>query len=377
MFPLSAKQWGFTLSAPLDVLLLRPHRIAAAQLRSQRVAERLVQDGLDVMRDIRTAYVDLAQAENEQHLAKEGSALRDEIARIAEGRLDAGAIAELDVSAMRLDALFGKDEVIQAGRKADLAREELRFQLGAQLTDVEIAIAQLTDVPPMEFDVEELVAEALASRPDLRAVQMGVEAAMRAAQLTRFNYLNVWAVLPDINSDGDKGFEAGPGLKFNLPIFNQNQAAKALAAATVEKQMRQYVKLRDSVVLEVRRAYTQLDSARREQQIWREQVLPQAEVAARAEQMALEEDGVSLLLVLETTRQLLNARSRELQASADIHRAVAELERSVGRRLLDAAHQDDVGELDLVGWGESSHHGPRDVQARHAERDGNFVEEMP
>jgi cobalt-zinc-cadmium efflux system outer membrane protein len=52
---------------------------------------------------------------------------------------------------------------------------------------------------------------------------------------------------------------------------------------------------------------------------------------------ALEEDGTSLLLVLETTRQLLAAQQRELEAAAEIQRAVAELERSVGRRVFEEA----------------------------------------
>ena len=47
--------------------------------------------------------------------------------------------------------------------------------------------------------------------------------------------------------------------------------------------------------------------------------------------------GVSLLLVLETTRQLRTARARELEAAAQVRRAVVELERSVGRRLFDVS----------------------------------------
>ena len=41
LFPIGPKQWEFALRAPLDVLWLRPIRVAAAQLESARVAERL------------------------------------------------------------------------------------------------------------------------------------------------------------------------------------------------------------------------------------------------------------------------------------------------------------------------------------------------
>ena len=112
MIPLGPKQWEFALQVPLDVLWLRPIRVAAAQLESQRVAERLVQDGLNVVRDIRVAYVDWQLAEQRAVLLKEGAALREEIATIAAGRLAAGEAAELDVSATRLDAMFGAADAV-------------------------------------------------------------------------------------------------------------------------------------------------------------------------------------------------------------------------------------------------------------------------
>ena len=85
--------------------------------------------------------------------------------------------------------------------------------------------------------------------------------------------------------------------------------------------------------MEVRQAFVQLDQARQEWRLWRDQIVPQATAAVEAAQDALKEDAVSLLLVLETTRQLMAARQSELDSEAQFRRAIAELERSVGRRL--------------------------------------------
>ena len=335
MFPVGVKQWEFALTLPLDVLVLRPHRVAAVQLESNRVAERLVQDGLDTIRDVRVAYADLVLADGLAQLAEQGSELRRQIAKIAEARLRAGAVAELDVSAVRLDALFGEEAVVRATRDAELTREQLRYVLGIELTDIEVEPAGMIEVPTTEFDVDELVSEALASRPDLRALNLALGAALERARLTRFDYLNIWGVLPDINSDGEKGFEAGPGLRFTVPILNQNQGATARASADVERIRRKCVKLQDQIGLEVRQAHTNLRRAKQDLHICREQIVPQAELAVTSARKALQEDVVPLLLVLETTRQQIAARQRELEAAAEVHRAIAELERSVGRRLID------------------------------------------
>ncbi|MBC8352299.1 MAG: TolC family protein [Planctomycetes bacterium] len=339
MFPISAKQWEFALLVPLDVLYLRPVRVSAAELESRRVAERLAQDGLNVVRDIRLAYIDWQLSIQRVQLAEQGAALRNEVARIAEARLAAGDVAELDVSAVRLDALVGTGEVSRTARDADLARERLRYILGIQLSDVSLISPSS---PPTrraayaeDLDLPSLVNEAVSSRPDLRAVELAVFAAEERSELARRNIWQVAGILPDINSRGFKGFEAGPGLRFTVPLFHQNQGQIAQAEADAERLRRQYVNRRDLAAWEVRQAYIQFLQAQTDLKLWRDQILPQADQAVTSSRSALEEDRVSLLLVLETTRQLLNAQQRERESEAQLRRSIAELERSVGRPLTD------------------------------------------
>ncbi len=348
MFPVGTKQFELALTVPLDVLLLRPQRVAAAQLESNRVAERLVQDGLNLIRDVRQAHADLLLAQQRLQLAEEGAHMRRQVSRVAEARLRAGDVSALDISAVRIEALLGDEAAARAIHDVELARQRLRTLMGVEFTDIEIEPLAPSTATECEFNIEELVNEALTMRPDLRAIELAVAAADRRARLARFDYLNIRGILPDINSDGEKGFEAGPGAQLNIPLFHQNQGARARAEALVEQQRRNYVTRRDAIALEVQQAYTQYEQAREDLQTWREQIVPETQAAFTRAQKALEEDRVSLLLVLETTRQLLTAHDRELAVAADLQRAVAELERSVGRRLFDAAPREpDDEELPL------------------------------
>ena len=296
------------------------------------------------MRDIRVAYIDWQLAAERAELAEQGSRLRNDIARISEARLAAGAVAELDVSAMRLDAMFAMGEAVRAVRDAELAHERLRFVLGIQLTDrIVLKPEQWQFFAETSLDVDQLVHETITSRPDLRAMQWAVCAAERRADLARRDYWIIEGFLPDINGHGSKGFEAGPGLNFRLPVFHQNQGAIARAEADAERLRRQYANLRDTAAMEVRSAHIQLLLARQDEVIWRSRVVPQAVQAMTIARQALEEDGVSLLLVLETTRQLITAQLRQLEAEAQLRRAMAELERSVGRRLTDDPDSEPTG----------------------------------
>src|SRR6202007_3196089 len=62
LFPLGPKQLEFALKLPLEAVWLRPKRVAAAQFDAEQVAERLVQSGLDVVRDAKLKWAELRLA---------------------------------------------------------------------------------------------------------------------------------------------------------------------------------------------------------------------------------------------------------------------------------------------------------------------------
>jgi cobalt-zinc-cadmium efflux system outer membrane protein len=93
--------------------------------------------------------------------------------------------------------------------------------------------------------------------------------------------------------------------------------------------------MRDSAALEVRQAAIRLAQAEQSHAQWQDEIGPRAKTAADSARKALAEDGTPLLTVLETTRQWQTARQRELETAAEVRRAWAELERSVGRKLRD------------------------------------------
>ena len=64
------------------------------------------------------------------------------------------------------------------------------------------------------------------------------------------------------------------------------------------------------------------------------EVLPNLSGAVEIAKKGFADGGTDYLLVLQTTTQYLDARSRILDQRAAMHRAVAELERSVSRSVL-------------------------------------------
>jgi cobalt-zinc-cadmium efflux system outer membrane protein len=175
----------------------------------------------------------------------------------------------------------------------------------------------------------DLLATALAMRPDLRAAEIAIEVATERKRLAQNQFMNLDAVY-DANGKGRRGYESGPGLRFSIPIFNRNQGGIAIADAQLQTATRQFITTRDRIALEVRTAHTQLEQAFENLEILRDQILPalkQAEVLARRN---YENGGATYFLVLQTTGQYLDTRMREVELIANVRRAIAEIERSVG-----------------------------------------------
>ena len=332
VFPVGPKQLEFALNVPLEALWLRPRRLAAAELQSRQVGERLVQDGLNVVRDVRVACIDLRLAEDRLRLAAEGAALRNRIAQLADVRLRAGDASELEVTAVRVDSLLASEEERRIAHDVALARQRVAFHIGLPAADVTVEVTVEQDFTAT-INASQLIGEATRTRPDLWARGLAVDAAAERVRLAQHDYLKVVGILPDANGAGKKGFEAGPGMLVTVPIFHQNQGPIARAEAEWVRAHRQYDLLRDTIVMEVRQAQTRFVQAEADRAAWENEILPVTAQAVEQAERAYQTGGVPLLLVLETSRQALAARLRHAEAVAAVERAAAELERAVGRQL--------------------------------------------
>ena len=91
--------------------------------------------------------------------------------------------------------------------------------------------------------------------------------------------------------------------------------------------------MNNQIVQDVRTSYARFQQARAELDALRTKTRPEVEASIKRAEAAFEKGGVTYLIVLESNRQLIDTYTREAQLSADIRRAWAELERSVGRKL--------------------------------------------
>lgn len=335
LFPLGPKQFEATINFPFEVLWQRPRRVAAAKANLERVAKSLEQNALNLVRDVRLAYADVRVAQERARLAGEALNLRRQIPVIMDARLRAGDISEQEAVSARADARTAEEEAARLAREVGVVKERLRFLLGLSVEPTRVELTPTSPEPDAPAEADELLRAAYASRPDLRAAELSIETAAKRAKWERSKIFTLMTTL-DMNGSGKRGFEAGPGLVAEIPIFNRNQGGISRAEAEVEAAARQYALTRQRIASEVNEARQQLVQARESLAEWRGRVLPALKRDTQIQEASFRDGEIPYLFVLQHRKRLDDARVREAELGDQARRARIQLDRAVGRSSYNA-----------------------------------------
>ncbi|WP_051669829.1 TolC family protein [Bryobacter aggregatus] len=331
LLPVGPKPFELILNLPIEVLWQRKRRVAASQKAYDQLAQSLIQNGLNTVRDARLAHADLALAIAREKAGQQSVTLRERIASLTEARLKAGDISDLEAMAARSDAASVREQLLRLQHDVALATERLRMALGLALhrSAITITIAPIDEAPPPQ--ASELVGKALEARPDLRAAEIAIAAAAERARWQR-SQLGLVAAQLSSKGVGTNGILTGPGLSAELPIFHQNQGLRARADAEVAVASRQYLAIKQRVAFEVYESRELLVQAQDALHRLRQEVLPPLQKTVALAEEQYQKGDVAYLFVLEQSRGLIDAELRLADAEVALRRAQALLDRNVGTK---------------------------------------------
>jgi cobalt-zinc-cadmium efflux system outer membrane protein len=316
----------------VESVWLMPLRIKAANRENARVCQRLVQAGLDLIRDVRQSYTDVLLARDRLGVAREAVRVRSEIARLASVRLKAGDISPQEEATARIDSLLAREDEARAAAELPVVAARFRNLLGLDAHGGELVLDPTVPIPRETLAIEPLLDDAVNSRPDVLAARKAVETAIERRRIAKIGWVRLLGIF-DATSGLRRDHEPGVGFRFTVPIFNQGQGVIARADAELERTQRQLNTVQHQALFDVRRSFAQYQQARAELEILEGRVIPEVSRAIGRSERAYREGNASYVIVLETTRQLLDSYQRRAILHADLRRFWAELERSVGHKL--------------------------------------------
>ena len=333
LFPVGPKLLEADLQWPMDILWQRPHRIAAAKLDTQGIAENLIANGLGLIRDVQTTFSELVSARQQVRFAEEDVQLQAQMAEIARGNLRAGDISELEAQETFLDSLRAADTLKSLSTEAEIWEQKLRSLLGITSENMAFDIVTPDFKSESVMPLDELLKTALAARPDLRAAELAIEAAGKRMGWERSKVYNFIAII-DAKDEGRDSLEVGPAFTAEIPIFNQNQGGIARAKAEMEQAARQYEAIRQSIALQVQQAHSRYASSRETFDLWSGDIVPALQAKVEQTENSYETGNVLYIAVLQAKRELVAAHLHERELAGNLGRSAAELNYSIGKKVI-------------------------------------------
>jgi len=327
---LGLKPLELLLNLPVEALWERPGRVAAAELSYRSLAESLVQNGLVVVEAARVAHANLVLAKRREQILKNTTELRHRIARLtSKERVSTGQLSSAEGIATEVESAAAEELWVRARHDTVIETERLKLALGLMMNGSSIAVDAEAGIDLTVPAAEDLVGRALAHRPDLRALELSVEAAAKRAGWEKARIAQL-SVLLSSKEVGANGLLTGPGLSFEVPIFHLNQGRRARADADIEAAALQLLARRERVAFETKEARELLAQATEVLLRTRQTILPLAEKTVGLAERDYRRGAASYLFVLEQTRTLVDAQLREADFVAAVARARAQLNRALG-----------------------------------------------
>jgi cobalt-zinc-cadmium efflux system outer membrane protein len=299
-------------------------RIDNAKSTTAQTAAQLDDTIRQMTLQIKTAFIHMLFAKQALVLAQAQLAdFRQEV-DIAHTRYQAGDLGKLDFE--RLDLQLGSLE-------SDVANDQIAFEQSSAQLQTLMGIAN----PSPSFDVtgdiipplvtrtqQQLITQALQSRPDLRATQEGIRVAQSTYRLAVAN----GTADPTLEAEYDRsGHENSFGFNVNLPlrIFDRNQGNKETARLSIETARFTQTAAQDQVVSDVIQAWSAYTRAREISDRFGHHYLDESSDVLGIARFAFDHGGLALIDFLDALRDARSTTSDALNAYQQTWLAIHQL----------------------------------------------------
>jgi outer membrane protein len=301
--------------------------------------ERVVQD---VILNVKQSYFALLAAEKLVTVSQKNLDQAESHYRQAQAFFRAGSKPKYDVTRTEVEVNSARLELINARNGAKISRITLNNAMGTD-PGADISVEDVLSEPAEVSSLEQALAEALKNKPELLKADTDIQAAQDRVKAEQSNYL------PSVSANGSYSWSTGTaegsfpkqdignswnaGIMLSIPLFEggltRGRVSEARANLLVLEAQRD--SLRQSILLEVNRAYADMESATARVDVMQTSLKKARENLDLAQ--GRYEAGVGPYIeVTDAQVASLKAETDHVQALYDYQLAAAKLYRAMGRR---------------------------------------------
>lgn len=302
---------------------------------------------LDIYMQTKQAYYDYLYAKQAFVIGKESQQLMGQLAKLAQVNYSTGMVplqdtlkAQTEFSQMTLDLLN------MASMEA-VAKAKLNNLMGRS-SSTPFEVNEEFTAPPPNFDLAALQKTAIEGKPAVTGMEYGLEMAKNGVTLAKKQKLPDYEFTLGYKTNKEKMVEeTDMGLMLEdrkptwkveimamLPIWQSKikadikSAESNLAASEAALQ-----NMKNMTELDVQMALTEAQASWRQIDLYKNTIIPQAEQTYHAATVSYTNGKTDFMTVLEGVNTLRNARLGMYKARIDYEKAIANLEKAVGKPL--------------------------------------------
>jgi cobalt-zinc-cadmium efflux system outer membrane protein len=328
---------GAGLTQTLELGGKRKYRILGARYNYAAAAATLDAFLYNLKLDAAAAFADaLALSRSAEQKRKSAEYLSHLLAAQRE-RWRAGDLSQADFLQTQVEEQQFQNEVLKAQADSENASLALSSFLGRDRGQTSLIPKGNLEVPPKDFDVSKLLADALKNRADLVSLRHTGDAAQTNIRFEKANRVpsvdvgaawthsteseNAIAPSPEFDS-------IGLSLSFPLPLWNRNQPAIASARYAAEQAQTQLEAAELKAEVQIRQAFSAYRNAVERLRHYQGGILKDSETVLEARRFSYQQGQTPLLELLDAQRTENEVRSGYTDALADHAKALIDLERA-------------------------------------------------
>jgi len=311
----------------------RQHRLQAARDLTSVTTATVTDDERALTANVAQQFIVALLSKSNLELAQENLASFQQTLDISQASFQAGSLSEGDLLKIKLQMLQFQMDLSAAKLAQVQALASLRQLIGFEAVPENYEVDGGLTYESLHLNLDDLKMLALRTRPDLRAAQLGVQAAQSQYTLAKANGKQDLGVTFTYNHLG--GVNTG-SLFFNMPIpiFDRNQGEIARTRYAITQSQELSSEQASIALTDVTNTYESLRTSDQVVQLFQSGYLKQAEDSRDISQYAYQRGAASLLDYLDAERSYRSTELAYRQALAGYMSSLEQLRQAVGTRSL-------------------------------------------
>lgn len=337
-FPFDPVSGGTLIGAQVvqsfTALWLRDGKIKAADARLNQTVLDISDKALRLVAEVKSTHARISFGQLALALSDENLATIQGSIDSLEARVRGGEGTLLDVNRARQQLVKAQSERAVVFR--DLAKDRRRMLelIGFASEDAEwTADGSGAALSTAAINESAVIAITVSQRLDVAAARSIVEAQCADLSIEEKSRIKDFGLGADFERDVDGAKTIGPVIEVGIPIFDTNAAQISKAGSLARAALARYEAVSQRAIREASIAWVELDSASRLAEQYRSTVLAISEHNLTLAEAALKSGQADVTVLLDSQRELLDARRTLNDLERDAVLARISLEEAAGGRI--------------------------------------------